>query len=94
MSRFYSVLEKHNDNSWWYHKGWTFNSKEEAETFAKDLKDLEWFKRPTRIYEHDEPLIDESMEYLESDTFGFAGLICWEKGKDVRNEYKTYSKYH
>lgn len=93
MSKFYSVLEQHIDNSWWYHIGWTFNSKEEAETFAKDFSER-FDDRPTRIYEHDEPLINESMEYLESDTFGFSGLIYWEKGKDVRNEYKTYSKYH
>ena len=93
MSKYYSVLEQHTDDSWWYHTGWTFNSREEAESFAKDLRGLEWFKRPTRIYEHDEPLPDKTCEYIGNDTFGFAGLIYWENGKDMSGEYKTYIKH-
>lgn len=93
MSKFFSALEQHIDNSWWYHGNkWTFDSREEAEAFVKRFCENMGDDRPTRIYEHDEPLLDELMEYLESDTFGFSGLIYWEKGKDVRNEYRSYNK--
>ena len=91
MSKYYSVLEEHVGPSWWYHKNWTFDTREKAEEFAKKFSES-FNNRPTMIYEHDKPLPNETLEYLDNNTFGFAGLIRWKNGKDVTKEYKGYYK--
>lgn len=75
MSKYYSVLEQHNDGTWWHHMGYTFNSREEAEEKVKDFNDV-FPNRPTWIYEHNiEMPQNESLAYMGNGKFGFGGLI-------------------
>ena len=69
----YSLLEQHNDGSLWYHPGWTFDTKEQAE---EKFKKSFWFdeNRPHMIIEHDEPIFqDYSTCTRDGKTFEFAG---------------------
>lgn len=69
----YSVLERHNDGSYWHH-GKTFNTREEAEKFMADW--IPWDpQRGKRIIEHQKPLPNEPCCTFDFKNFGFAGEI-------------------
>ena len=47
----YSLLEQHNDRSWWYHPGCTYKTEKEAEEAFK--KRFWWdLERPYKIISH------------------------------------------
>lgn len=54
IMKYYSVLEKHKDGSWWYH-GHTFPTWGEADAYRKQW--IWWDKdRPKTVIGHDDPL--------------------------------------
>ena len=56
---YWSLLEKHNDGSWWYHYR-SFTDKKKAEEYMKGW--IWWDKeRPKMIIAHKEALPDETM---------------------------------
>lgn len=73
----YSLLEQHNDGSWWYHPGNTYNSPEEAE---EAFKKIFWWDldRPHKVIKHTGPLFQEHSSCTKDfNTFEFAGLtVC------------------
>lgn len=77
MSKFYSWLEQHIDGSWWYHPGYTFNTRKKAESDLQ--KATSWLgDRPTRIFEHDELLPQDFATYtFNFRVFEFGGTIQW-----------------
>ena len=74
----YSLLEQHNDGSWWYHPGWTFKSEKEAE--EKFKKSFWWDeKRPHKIIRHTVPIEqDYSTCTWDFHTFWFGGVVVCE----------------
>lgn len=75
----YSLLEKHNDGTWWYHPGCTFDSQQAAEDAFKKM--FWWdLSRPHKIFEHRKPLFQEySTCTKDFKTFEFGGEIKWEE---------------
>ena len=53
----FSILEQHNDGSWWYHIGKTYDTRDEAETKGHELFGGESFlkPRPYKVIEHTKP---------------------------------------
>lgn len=75
--KLYSVLEQHLDGSWWYHLGWTFETREAAE---QKIREGLWFdpQRPMRLFEHHRPFPQDHGRYTRDlKTFGIAGYIDW-----------------
>ena len=82
----YSLLEQHNDGSWWYHPGKTYDTPERVEeAFKKSF----WYDldRPHRVFEHTEPLYQDFSTCTRNfKVFEFGGIIMWPKvmmGKSV-----------
>ena len=69
----YSLLEQHNDGSWWYHPGCTTDKKEEAEELFRKM--FWWdLDRPHTVIEHKLPLPqDISRCTRDFKTYDFAG---------------------
>ena len=76
----FSLLEQHNDGSWWYHPGCTYNTREEAEERFK--KSFWWdLTRPHFVFEHTEPLPQDCSTCTKNggQTFHCCGLVKWPK---------------
>lgn len=75
----YSVLEQHADGSWWYHPGFTRETRAEAE--LKSAHSIWWdLERPRRIFEHEFPFPqDHAICTTDFENFSLAGDIIWTR---------------
>lgn len=81
---YYSLLEKHNDGSWWYHKT-TFRSAEDAYKFREAW--TKWDKDGNkRLIEHEDTLPKETLWTFDFKHFyNIAGeLLCTIKEGNSR----------
>lgn len=80
---FYSVLERHNDGSWWYHPGFTRHTVEEAE--LKFAHSFSWdLSRPHKIFRHEKPLPQEhSICTFDFKRFSFGGVVVWTETEGI-----------
>lgn len=69
----FSILERHNDGSWWYHPGMTFGTPEECE---ERFRSSFWWDldRPHKVIEHSVPLPKETCYTFDFKTFEFGGI--------------------
>ena len=75
----YSLLERHNDGSWWYHPGWTFDTPEKAEEHFKEVFQFDP-TRPHKVFKHEEPMFQEySTSTFDFEKFDFGGYVHWPK---------------
>lgn len=73
----YSLLEQHNDGTWWYHPGMTYDTPEEVE---EGFRASFWWDidRPHRAFEHKKPLPQEYATYTRDfKSFENCGAIEW-----------------
>ena len=69
----YSVLEQHNDGSWWYHPKFTHDTEKDAEEYFK--KAFWWdLDRPHKIVEHTKPFPQKTISSFDCVHFGFGGI--------------------
>ena len=84
----FSLFEQHQDGSWWYHPGWTKESKEELQKFYEEKLDSDlWKDRPMKGIIHKHPFKqDRSVCTFDFETFrevsGYAFKFD-EEGKEV-----------
>jgi len=64
---FYSLLEKHTDDSWWYHRS-TYNTRKEAEQRLKEWKYM-LPDRPWRIFKHTVALPQKTLYTFDFQVF-------------------------
>lgn len=92
----FSLLEQHKDGSWWYHPGFTFETKEEVEECFLRVFRLDP-KRPHKCFEHEEPMFQEhSTSTFDFKTFDFGGMVLWpesRKGEPLRRECNEKRRY-
>ena len=74
----YSLLEQHNDGSWWYHPRCTYETEEKAEEGFR--KEFWWdLERPHKIIQHNKPFPQGysrcTRDFIH---FGFGGIIDFE----------------
>lgn len=73
----FSVLEQHDDGSWWYHPGYSFPTEAEAKQRAAEFSKRH-DNRITKVFEHTEPMFQEySTCTKDFKIFGFGGIIQW-----------------
>lgn len=74
----YSLLEQHNDGSWWYHPGDTFDTEAEVEECFRETFGHFDPDRPHMAFNHQEPMFQEHATCTtDFNTFEFFGVIFW-----------------
>ena len=77
---YYSIVERHTDGRWWYHRK-TFTTEQEARDYAADA--LRWRDSRQVIIKHSKPLPDETLWTVNFDDFYWPGSTMLTYKADI-----------